>query len=450
MKENKKHLNFTIVGAGISGLTAALVIKALQPKAKVSIVDAAPRPGGLLKSVSYEYDGTPLHFDLGTHIPELTQNDSLNQIVFPKKVKDTWHALNQLKVGNFHDQQLNPLSQFINIPTTHPQFNQALKELLETSSKNVEYFESLEASLNARYGPSLTEHLFKPLIFKMTGADLNQLVPETVKFYGLSRVSMGNQLISENLKKIPQLDEVLAYFEDQHHLRDSMWVYPGDNGVGEWVAFMYEKCLKAGVEFLFGEKIYNVQKVESGYALTLNSGKRIDTEKLIWTLPFYVGFEGADQTKFNSRSIAIYHFASKAPLLLDQHYIYCQDASMKSYRVTLYNNVYKSKHTLNKVTVEVIFDCTPPTEQTIREELVTMGVFSKDAIINHLGTTEIPYGFPVPLLANQETQKKLYEKVRSENPQVIFAGRGQQGIFFTTDVLLNVYETLRQHLTGME
>jgi len=437
-------VDFTIVGAGVSGLTAALVIKDSQPDAKVTIIDAAPVPGGLLKSVEFHKRDVPLFFDYGTHIPQLMADDAMNQLVFPEDVTGKWHRLDRLEVGNFFNQQLNLNSQFVNVSTEHPKFCQILQELLETLPMEDWEDKSLEDFLIHRYGQTLTDEVFQPLILKMTGAALCDLTPQTPQFYGLGRVAIGSQLLSENLKKIPQLDQALAYTEDQPNLRAATWVYPGEKGVGEWIAFMVDKCQKAGVEFLFNHKIQSIKQCENEYQLSLSSQDVIHSSKLIWTLPFYVGFEGAQNTRFDSRSIAIYHFTCESPALVKQHYIYCQDAAMESYRITLYDNLYpKPKDGPYKVTVEVICDEQAPNEALIRAELQQMGIFADKEKLEHIGTTSIPYGFPVPLLARQAHQLEIYDKVKKENPGVIFAGRGHQGVFFTVDVLNHVYQTLK-------
>lgn len=431
--------DYLIVGAGVSGLTAALTIKSMCPDANITLLDAASEAGGLLRSVSFD-DQLGLRFDLGTHIPELTPNQALNDLVFPEKVIRTWQTLSELKVGNFFNNQLNQQSQFLNLHKDDVIFCRALVELLQTNPAEMKDFTNLEDFLIARYGQTLTQTLFKPLMLKMTATDIKDLIPQTINFYGLARIALGNRQIGLNLKKIPQLDQALAFNQDSERPRQSTWIYPGIKGVGEWVKTLYQQCLDNGVKFEFNQRVEQAVKFEVGYQLKLESGTQITADKLIWTLPFYKGLPGGQQTRFVSRSIAIYHFTSHEAPNTSCHYIYCQQAEMHSYRLTFYDNLTpkKSDHPY-RTTVEVIYDSEAPAERIIRHELIRMGLFSQMEDVYLVGITNVAYGFPVPKVAEQQNQNTHFDEVKKQNPNVLFTGRGVPGLFFTTDVLLDVY-----------
>jgi protoporphyrinogen oxidase len=432
--------DYLIVGAGVSGLTAALTIKSVQADANITLLDAASEPGGLLRSVGFD-EHPSLHFDLGTHIPELTSNQALNALVFPEEVIKHWQRLSELKVGNFFNDQLNQQSQFLNVSKDESIFCQALVELLQTQPSEMADFLNLEDFLIARYGQALTQQVFKPLIFKMTAVELKELVPQTINFYGLARIALGNQQIGLNLKQIPHLDQALAFNQDSERPRQSTWVYPGEQGVGEWVKTLYQQCLDKNVKFEFNQRVEQVVKAASGYQLKLQSGRQVDTKHLVWTLPFYVGLSGGQQTRFVSRSIAIYHFTSQYAPNTACHYIYCQQAAFHSYRLTFYDNVAPKNATQPyRTTVEVIYDGEKPEPKIIQQELVEMGLFSSPESIQLAGITTVPYGFPVPVVAQQQIQHSLFKEVAIQNPDVVFTGRGKPGLFFTTDVLLDVYQ----------
>lgn len=431
--------DFVIIGAGISGLTAALAIKARQPKAKVVLLDAAHEPGGLLRS--QEFGG--MAFDLGTHIPELTNNDDLNKLIFPNQMIKNWHALSALKVGNFFDGKLNSESQFINLTATHPLFCQVINELLQIDAAGASDYKNLQDSLTALYGEHLTEQVLKPLIVKMTACQLQDLTPQATAYYGLSRIAVGNRQQSLNLKKIAHLDRVLAYTQDTEKPRISNWVYPGPQGVGEWVKGMYDSCVAQNVKFIMQQRINTVTATKSGYQLQTSQGDVIETQHLIWTLPFYNSLQGGEQTRYQTRSIAIYHFASPTAPLTDRHYLYCQQADMHSYRLTFYDNVSPSiEGQPYRMTVEVIFDEQAPDESLIRREVIEMGLFKRVEDLQLLGLNKIPSGFPVPKVEDQQRQKALFAQVQNNYPNVTFAGRGQPGLFFTSDVLLNVFNSI--------
>lgn len=432
--------DYLIVGAGVSGLTAALTLKSVQRDANIIVLDAASEPGGLLRSL--KFDSHPnLRFDLGTHIPELTPNQALNDLVFPEKVVKNWQKLTELKVGNFFNNQLNQQSQFLNLRKDDVIFCQALVELLQTNPAEMMDFTNLQDFLIARYGQTLTQKLFKPLMLKMTAKDIKDLIPQTINFYGLARIALGNRQIGLNLKKIPHLDQALAFNQDSEKPRQSTWVYPGEQGVGEWVKTLYQQCLDSGVKFEFNQRVKQAVKLGDGYQLKLESGAQITADKLIWTLPFYKGLSGGQQTRFVSRSIAIYHFISQEAPNTSCHYIYCQQAEMHSYRLTFYDNVTpKQPEHPYRTTVEVIYDGEAPAPIVIQQELVEMGLFRLLESTELIGITKQPYGFPVPLVEQQQNQHRFFNDVATQNSEVLFTGRGRPGLFFTTDVLLDVYQ----------
>lgn len=427
--------DYVIVGAGVSGLTAALAIKSRHPQAKVKVIESSDRPGGLLQSV--EFDG--LFFDLGTHVPELTSVDGLNRLIFPNPIPKSWIKLNALSVGHFFDGVLNSDTQFVHLDQTHPLFCQALTDLLQTDYQ-LKDADNLEAFLLARYGATLAQKILAPLVEKMTAQSLKDLAPHTVQFYGLSRIALGNRQTAINLKQVPSFDQVLAFANDTERPRPSQWLYPGSRGVGDWVQFIYQSCLQQGVEFLFGHKLKHFTQQQGVGLVTTSEAVELTTRRLVWTLPFYVGLQGGEHTRFVSRSIAIYHFYSEQAANTDCHYIYCQQADMHAYRLTFYDNVVP-KHPAKpyRVTVEVVYDEQAPDEETIRSELVRMALFEHNDVIQFAGCTKIPAGFPVPKIDQLEAQRKMFEQVKQLNPDVIFAGRGQPGLFFTNDVLLDVY-----------
>lgn len=438
---------YVIVGAGISGLTAALAIKKKQRSAKVLLVDAANEPGGLLRS--HQFGG--MVFDLGTHIPELTENSDLNKLIFPDNIIEKWHILSELNVGNFFSGKLNNESQFLNLTETHPIFHQALNELLKINIADLTNYKNLQDSLTALYGVSLTEQVLKPLILKMTDTHPKDLTPQAIIYYGLSRIAIGNRQQALNLKKIPNLDRVLAYTQDKEKPRQSTWIYPGHKGVGEWVNFMYKSCITQGVEFRMQQRVNTVTTSDLGYRLETSHDDFIDTKHLIWTLPFYNSLQGGEHTRYQTRSIAIYHFISQAAPKTDRHYIYCQQADMHSYRLTLYDNISpKQDNRPYRISVEVIFDGVAPNEGSIRREMTQMGLFDHPKAVALAGINKIPYGFPIPKVESQQHQRALFSQVQSNYPNVIFAGRGKPGLFFTSDVLLDIYSNINSLIAAKE
>ena len=96
--------NAVVVGGGISGIVAAVLLN--KKFDHVSIIEASPRCGGLLKSIQ---DSAGLYYDQGTHIPDLTGIKEIDEILYGPEVrrKENWIKLSHLPSGNYFNQQWN-------------------------------------------------------------------------------------------------------------------------------------------------------------------------------------------------------------------------------------------------------------------------------------------------------------------------------------------------------
>ncbi|CAM3893274.1 NAD(P)-binding protein [Rheinheimera salexigens] len=441
-----QNVDYLIVGAGISGLTAALTILAKTPKAKVTLVDSADTAGGLLRSESF----ANMQFDFGTHIPEQSRYPELNQLLFPAELCKNWHQLSFLKVGNYFNQQFNERSQFPDLSHDDGLIYVALLELLHT---NDSVFEAgnLEHYLHHHYGQAVTNNVFAPLMKKLTNQSLTELCASALKYYGLNRLIYGKRQLSINLKKIKHLDKVLAFTDDLEMPRQSRWYYPNQQqGVGNWIKLLQQQISQRGGQFLFSERIKKCTEVDDGQLITLQSNNQIKTKKVIWTIPVYSGLNNVTQTRPQTRAISILHYISDAPPSTECHYVYCHQASFNSYRVTLYSNIQAAEQNADyRCSVEVIHEPTQiPCAELIINEIKKMGLFSIEASLQHVGTSGQSSGFPVPLVGSEQQRLIQFEQVKKANPSVIFMGRAKPELFFMTDVLDDTYLSALQTVTA--
>lgn len=431
-----KQVDYLIVGAGISGITSALTILSYAPKAKILIVDGAAQVGGLLRSEHL----AGMYFDLGTHIPEKTAYDELNNMLFPTEYCQSWQQLPRLDVGNFFNGQLNERSQFLDITSLPSLAEQVHTELLELPATD-DIQDNLSSYLINAYGSTLTQSVLAPLLFKLTALPLEQLSINTPKHYGLSRVICGNREQSIELKKSPQLDKVLAYADDAESPRQSLWFYPKEGGVGAWVELLAQKIIEQGARFLFKTVIKNIDEFNNIQRVQLSNEELVHVNKIIWTVPVYLGLKAVEQSRPLSRAISILHFyANRAPISRC-HYVYCHEASFQSYRITLYSNiehtVYAERH---RCSVEIIHDSgNEPSPENITTELKMMNLFSSDTHLTYVGCNSLSAGFPLPLAGSEQQRLSLFKSVCDNNPSVTFIGRAKPQLFFMTDVLVDSY-----------
>jgi protoporphyrinogen oxidase len=434
--------DYLIVGAGISGLTAALTLLHKCPGAKVTILDSASEAGGLLRSVRYDKHC----FDFGTHIPELSNNAELNSLLFPADKCAGWNRLTGLKTGNYFAGKMNDQSQFLDVTNQTEWFHTALYELLQTSAETQETYPNLEVFSQLRYGRCITERVFTPLMTKFTGTPLSSLSAKAPAYYGLSRLIVGNARCAANLKKIAAFDEVLAYASDAQRPRLAEWIYPpAGEGVGSWITMLTDTIRQLGGNFCFNCKLAAVASEPGMVKVDTNTGQ-FSAKKLIWTVPAYLGLQGAQQQRPASRSVVIHHFHSRTKPATTQHYIYCYDAAMQSYRITFYDNIQQQDSIdCYRCSVEVIeADDKKASATDIKAELVTMGLFDRVDEIEHAGSIALPFGFPILQAGDEQRRADIFETVKQHNPEINFCGRGKPQVFFMTDVLQDTYsETLK-------
>ncbi|MDX1677256.1 NAD(P)-binding protein [Arsukibacterium sp.] len=430
--------DYLIVGAGISGLTAALTLLNKCPQAKVTILDSASEAGGLLRSVSYDDKS----FDFGTHIPEMSSDSELNSLLFPADKCADWHRLTALKTGNYFAGKMNEQSQFLNVTYATDWFNKALYELLQTSAESQPSYPNLDVFSRLRYGQCVTEKVFSPLMTKFTGMALNELSSKAAAYYGMARLIYGDARCAANLKKIAAFDEVLAYPSDTQKPRQATWIYPSDGkGIGSWITLLTDNIRQLGGHFIFNCKIEAVSHQQGNLVIQTQAGQ-LTARQLIWTIPAYSGLQGGHQQRPASRAVAIYHFHSKTKPATSQHYLYCYDAAMHSYRITFYDNIQQhDSAACYRCSVEVIEnDERIATVDDIKAELVTMGLFNHVDEIIHAGSISLPFGFPILKAGDEQSRAEIFAKVKHHNPEILFCGRGKPQVFFMTDVLLDTYQ----------
>lgn len=436
------NVDYIIVGAGISGLTSALTILNGEPNAQLLVVDSADRVGGLLRSEQFE----GLEFDFGTHIPEQTSYEELNNLLFSFESTNLWRKLPALTVGNYFANSLNENSQFPDLTTDAALGSKVLAELLGLSAQ-AWGGGNLQSYITHHYGATVATDVLTPLMYKFTNRDLAELSPQALKYYGLSRLICADRQQSIALKQVEHLDRVLAFKHDTEKPRNSFWYYPSQpRGIGFWVDALQHKISAAGGAFELGTFIQKLQGEAGAYQVALSNGENYSAKQLIWTIPVYRGLHQVQQSRPCSRAISIFHFTADQAPLTRCHYIYCYDAKLASYRLTLYSNLQDiNEASCHRCSVEVIHDAGgAPAPEQILAELKFMQIFAGNSVVRFVGKSALPAGFPVPLVGSDEQRQQLFYQVCQHNPGVIFLGRARPELFFMTDVLVDSYLKSKQ------
>jgi hypothetical protein len=210
---------------------------------------------------------------------------------------------------------------------------------------------------------------------------------------------------------------------------------------------MFRRFEQAGGKLLLSCKTQgNIKSKDNLHCMDTDLYGSFTAKNLIWTVPNFSGLEGFVSKKPLFCSIMLFHFTIEYPVASDLHYFYCFDDSMKSFRITLYDNIQANTNRKFRLTVEAILPASAadkPTAYSIATELELMNLIKHRNDVHLEGHQIIENGFPISTLSEKEFRASVFENVKSSNPNVVFAGRADPGIFFMKDVLIDTHEKVK-------
>lgn len=438
-----------VVGGGISGILSALLLR--QRHESVLLVEKSPELGGLLRSERHQL-GVP--FDLGTHIISSTANQALDAIVlgFPE-IQTEWNRYDRLKAGNYLFGRLNADSPCLDANTLPPHvFSQGLVELLSITQPPPA--DDLKAYLEGMYGPTLSRHLFAPIIQKILDRSLSELDPRAHELFMSKRIMLLTPQASRELKTSTIFDEKIAFHSYHEGASGFNYYYPRSGGIGRWIELLTGSLREHSIEVVTGTTVSAVEMGERDIrALTLSNGRTLNCSELVWTLPpallmTLCGFAPLPSLPPGDlRRTQIFHFIFDRPFESDLFYVTCYEPSLLTYRVTLYPNIRdgQTARAPFNCTVEVISSpAADVADLPIRlvEELKQMGLVSKQAELLFSQSSGLWHGFPV--LSKRLVEQMRYQRgvLEAALDNVLFLGRSKGEGFFMKDVLLETFETL--------
>jgi len=452
--------NCIVVGGGLCGLFSSIILA--DKFKKVYIIDTDAQCGGLLKSVK---DELGIVYDQGTHIPNTTGVKEIDNILFgpePER-KQHWQDLGKLKTGNFFNGQWDLETQIVDTRKLPEQiYQKGILELLTlTEQSNAE---DIATYLNDTIGPTFTSEIAYPLVKKIYGQDVDATKLKTnssVSYFGLSRVLGLNSEVTKKLKELPAFDDKLGYHStDDYNQRvildgtvEPTYYYPTNGkGVQYWIDGLIAQAKTKGVEFLTQESISKIEH-ENGSITKVHLAKsnlKLECDFLFWSAPPALALHAAGvpskKVKLDFRTANIFHYNFDLPILnSESHYIWNWDLDAKSFRVTLHPNLDKNKHT-NHLTIEALSgrdDYEEITSEDMLNELINMGLISKEAkVISQLRQT-IHNTFPVPTFEFSEATKDNYDKLSQEFINVMVSGRFSGKYWFHGDVIKAAYDEIQ-------
>tara|TARA_R110002096_G_scaffold42144_3_gene113733 strand:- start:1023 stop:2426 length:1404 start_codon:yes stop_codon:yes gene_type:complete len=450
-----------VVGGGLAGLAAAALAQR-QGVQSVTLVESAPKLGGLLRSRHIEGMGS---FDFGTHVLEDTGIEVLDEALFQgMESSDGWNAYASCPSATFFGGNLSK-SGFVDVRGLGDEVhNLGLKQML--GLPRFEGAENLDQYVRKTFGDVFAEKVFSPVLKKFFGTNLEELIPLAHHLVGMSRLVCGTPEEAKALKAANDWnDERFAFHDPRVGARPVRHLYPQSGGIGQWAEKVTTDLQAKGVAIKAGTAIDSCH-IEGCSVTSLNLADKttIAFDQLIWTAPPFallkvVGAQmPAGMVRPRFCQTLLFDFIIDQPVkMCDVFYVSCYDPSMKTFRVTLYDVLEgRPGRTPSRLTVEVML---PPvngaqdekvSESNILAELVQMGVLPVESKILKSATQLVSPGFPVMTPQFIGSCAKLTKAAGALAENVTLLGRASGQSFFMRQVLQEVHDTIVVGQSGLE
>lgn len=362
MFDGKNESAIVIVGAGNSGLIAALAIALTHPERPTVLVDPATVAGG-----SYASYKTPegYAFDRGIHlIPDI--KEPLFKPFFTAANgfdEHFWHELRYPKRdrhGKIYGGEVYPDTSLPSIDLLPSAIRDDVKREFDSGSA-LHYAEAKTAGdfLRANFGPTFAawaDGYFRALF--NTSSD--ELAPGVVSFVPFSRLVVADTDTTTEMMASNHYRSRIG-FPHQGKLPESLqpknvnW-YPKQAGIGQFIDKIAEYLRAGSCDILLGAKVTKFDVNEHGQIMgcdiaTDGTTRHVDCDHVIWTAPLFslgqvLTASEMDQSwvpasRKPEQLLEFVHFVTNEPIFEhDAFYYYDLDPS-KRFRITNYDGYTK-------------------------------------------------------------------------------------------------------------
>lgn len=297
-KTNPFNGPVVIVGAGVAGLTTALLLQ--EAGAEVVVIEKLSQVGGLARS--YKYDD--FIFDVGPH---RFHTENPNVAAFLDRILKgdaTWFPrVSEVYFrGKYYSWPLKPQ----NLTQLPPSL--ALKSAVDLATNNFKTYDvdSFENYVLRQYGPTLYKNFFKGYSQKFLGIHPAETHPDWAKV-GINRAIIDNNLQMQNLSQL--LKTTLRQFKepDSPH-----FLYP-TNGLQQAWDIVAHKFKAIGGQIYAG---CNARMEHDGSKVTkIWAGDRaaFAPSQVIWTAPITIATEqlGIEKPNLDYLGLLLFNVCAK-------------------------------------------------------------------------------------------------------------------------------------------
>ncbi len=382
------QVKYLIIGAGISGLTAANYLKK-----DYLLIEKENEPGGYCRTIHrgdyvWDYAGHFFHFKTDEFRRLFHENIPEQDIISQTK-----------RTKILYKGQLVDYPFQTNIHQLEKQeFIDCLYDLFQRKEKT-EYSDFLDM-LYGKFGKSIVEKFLKPYNEKLYACDLHQLDKDAMgRFFPYADIP---QIIA-NMKR------------EQDSSYNSTFLYPR-NGAGSFLDVLYRRLDATKVRL--GCTLTRVD-AERKLAYT-DGGEEISFEYLINTAPLnhFLAMLGTDAAlELNGRlsynKVLVFNLGFSKKSAFKEHWIYVPDKDVNYYRIGFYDNILSTDKLSMYVEIGYPKDAAVDTEQQLAltlENLKRCGIVTED---NSLIASSTILMDPAYVHIRRDTEAAIAEMKRS-------------------------------------
>ena len=438
-----------VVGGGIAGIVSAIL---LQKKfGQVCLVEQSEKIGGLYRSKDCKLNVT---FDHGSHFLQSSGISELDRIILEEISSEKWLELGNLKGGGYYKSKFNTQTHFLdarNLPSNV--YEKGIVEVLNLTNSNPSPL-NLEDQLYSFYGKTFTNEIFRQILSeKYYGCNLNELSPDTYGLVGLNRILGFTTEASREIKLSKLYDQKFAFHSLKDYQSPYKNYYPKKGGIESWINLLEKKLNSLNIQIITGIKITNIYH-DNGIArsIAFDDGRIFNCTKIIWTVAPSLFLKSSNLLNKNELlkppkqlHTSLHHFVFDKPFLTDVYFVNCHEPNFKTFRVTLYPNIQKSKNNIYHLTAEVIEPIASDLEELkkrVLSELIQIGIVSKESNLLFQDSELLPKGFPLPTIELKNNNKMYLDMAKKKIKNVTFLGRASGDSFTAGPVLTGVYRTI--------
>ena len=438
--------NIIVLGAGFKGMMAAL--KLSQLGYKVTLMDKAKKPGGILNSPSWD----DMYIDLGCHL-FFNQEDKLTQEIV-SILKSKVHPVSSIYASYFNQEITKGLA----IPNFESLENPIKKEMYEelmSCFESKENTSSLKAFYSSRFGKKTTLFIEKCLekSHDIKMEELDFLAKDLLPY---SRVRLFSVEQALKLKQKDWFDDRIAVPREQNlndTKRNSKFdffeFYPLENGLSSFCENLYHLLVDKGVNICLGETIeavefkneFNVKLSDESYSAPL----------LYWALPQHFlpklfNLDISLQPYIHSVPLVLFYFTVPQSAVSNLTYMHNFDSNDSCFRISVQSNYADNGISKNlaliccevpvKLTSPIWLDPDKHVDEIWSEVIKMQIVENVDYFkVKHLQT---PSAFSLPKKGYSDAFMSVKKQI--DYPNLIGINSWE---YSKNDTLSSIYETLK-------